>query len=460
MYLNSFLYAFLVIFVFQVSASANESDEVIRLSLHEFLERGEEVSSLLDAEYQNVELAENRHTRARNQRFFPNLTLTTAHGYVPGLKSPEGRGSNELYLDPNLENDWENWGFFTQGEISGLQPLITWGGISNAIDAARKGAEATRYEYDAGTAEYRLQLFELYQSKLLAIELQRLLEEARETLEQAEDKLEELRDEGDETFSEADMYKFRIFRQQFFTDEQEVIQSLDFVENAWELALKPDQNVSYQPEDDFLDPIDVVIEDLDYYRHLASAERPELRGLDAAEQAAEFGVEATKAERYPSLILGFDARAAYTPARPRQSNPFIRNTTNYLSASFGIGFRQNLNFRTTNLNVQRQEAQRRQVEYQREAAEDGIHLELSEVYRDVQIARSRVENTRQAVTISNEWLREEQIDYDLGFGDMENLVDAVRENLELEVEYRQSVHRYNLKLAQLYRKAGIPLSEL
>ncbi len=454
----TFLPILLVLSLSEVHAV--QSNETIRLSLDEFLEKGIEVSSLMDAEYQNVELAENRHRQARNQRFLPRIQLTTAHGFVPGLNSPEGRSDGSLYLDPDLENDWETWGMFNQGEISALQPVITWGGISNAIDAAKSGAEAVKYEYSAGEAEYRLQLFELYQSMLLAMEMQRLLEDAREVLEEAEEQLEELREEGDDTFTEADMYKFRIFRQEFSTREQEVIRSLEFVENAWDIALDADETVTYLPQEDFLDPIDVTLRDLNEYLHLASAERSELRGLEKAEEAARYGVEAQKAERYPSLVIGLDARAAYTPNRPRQTNPFIRNNTNYLTASFGVGFQQNLNFRTVNMNVERREAERRQVEYQREAAEDGIRLELSEVYRDLQIAESDMENTRQAVTISNEWLREEQIDYDLGFGDMENLVDAVRENLELEVEYRQSVHRYNMKLAELYRKAGLPLMEL
>lgn len=453
-------YVLILLFILPSFSHASDADTV-RISLAEFLNRGVEASSELDAQYQNVELADNQYRRARNQRYLPSVELTTAHGLVPGVKSsdPGQYPDNQLYLDPDLQNDWENWGVFTQGEISALQPLITWGGISSAIEAARAGAEAVKYKYDTDEQEYRLQLFELYQSRLLAKELQRLLEEARGTLERAEDTLEDMRDDDDVDFDQADIYQFRIFRQRFFTQEQEVIRNVEFVENAWQIALGETDSV-YLPEEEFLDPFDVEIHDLDHYRHRASADRPEIRGLDAAQQAAQAGVEASRSQRYPTLFFGVQGRAAFTPNRPRQENPFIRNTTNYLSASVGIGFRQNLNFRTVNLDVERREAQRRQVEYQREAAEDGIHFELSEVFRDVRVAESRVQNTEEALRISNQWLRDEQIEYDLGFGDIENLVDAVKENLELEVEYRQSVHRYNMKLAELYRKAGIPLTEL
>ncbi len=446
--------------VWLITANSTPGDTV-RISLPDFLDKGVEVSAELDARQQNVEMADNRYRQARNQRYLPNIELTTAHGLVPGVQSsdPDQFPGGQLYLDPDLQNDWENWGIFTQGEINALQPIFTWGGLSSAIEAARAGAQAVQHEYDAGEQEYRLRLFELYQSRLLALEMKRLLDEARNTLEQAEDQLEQMRDDGDIDFDEADIYQFRIYRQRFFTQEQEVLQSLSFVENAWEIALG-EQDRTYLPEEEFLDPFEIVLEDLDHYRHRASADRPELRGLDMAREAAQAGVEASRSQRYPALFFGIQGRAAFTPNRPRQTNPFIRNTTNYLSASVGVGFRQNLNFRTVNLDIERREAQRRQVDYQKEAAKDGIHLELSETYRDVMVAESRVENIREALRISNEWLRDEQIEYDLGFGDIENLVDAVRENLELEVEYRQSVHRYNLKLAELYRKAGIPLTEL
>jgi hypothetical protein len=41
-----------------------------------------------------------------------------------------------------------------------------------------------------------------------------------------------------------------------------------------------------------------------------------------------------------------------------------------------------------------------------------------------------------------------------------NLVDAVRQNLELEAEFKQRVYDYNIALAQLYKAGGRQLQQL
>jgi len=131
-----------------------------------------------------------------------------------------------------------------------------------------------------------------------------------------------------------------------------------------------------------------------------------------------------------------------------------------MSARVGFGFQQNLNFWQVNNRVQRSEIQRRQARDYRDAAEDGILLELSDQYREARITESRKESKSNALRLSNEWLRTEQIDFDLGFGDIQNLVDAVKKKMELELDVTQLTFDLNMKVARLHRAAGLPLYEL
>lgn len=57
-------------------------------------------------------------------------------------------------------------------------------------------------------------------------------------------------------------------------------------------------------------------------------------------------------------------------------------------------------------------------------------------------------------------MRTEQIDLDIGFGDVRNLLDAVKKKMELELEISQLTFNLNLNMARLYRAAGLPVSEL
>jgi len=70
------------------------------------------------------------------------------------------------------------------------------------------------------------------------------------------------------------------------------------------------------------------------------------------------------------------------------------------------------------------------------------------------VAKAAVESRDRATTISGEWLRTEQIDFDLGFGDTENLVKAVRASLEAEARYVEAVKQYNVAVLKLLRATG------
>jgi outer membrane protein TolC len=399
--------------------------------------------------------------QARSQRILPRIELNTAHGLVPAVSSSiPNLSPGQYYLDPNLKNDWYNWGIFTRAEITSLQPIYTWGAIDNAISAARQGVIAAEAGYQAERSVYEERLSELYYSRLLSMELDRLIKDALGQLEDAEERLNKMIEEGDPELEESDIFEFRIFKFELLSRVDEVKQNLIFAESAWNLALNNRaQNVFYSPDIPFLDQIDYQLMDVHYYEEQARSQRPELRQLQAAYHAAKFGLQANKAANYPSLFMGLSASVAYTPNRPKQDNPFIINNTNYASVSYGFGFRQNLNFMTNRVNIDRAEIQVRQTRYAQQAVLDGILLEIREKYRNMMTSFSRLQNTREAFQVSTEWLRLEQIDYDLGFGDVNKLIDAVKKNLELEAALKQRTFDFNVSVIKLNRAAGLPVTE-
>jgi len=435
--------------------------DTIRVSLIEFLEIAKSQSTLLNTRQTEVDFSENRVNQARAQRILPRIELNTAHGLVPAVTSSDPNlPPGQYYLDPNLKNDWYNWGIFTRAEISSLQPIYTWGAIDNAINAARQGVIAAEAGFQAQTSAYEERLTELYYSRLLAMELDRLVTNALDQLEDAEKQLNEMIEEGDPDLEESDIFEFKIFKFEFLSRVDEVKQNMVFAEAVWNLALNNrGQEITYSPETPFLDQIDYQMMDVYYYEEQARNQRPELRQLQAAYNAARFGLKANKAANYPSLFMGLSASVAYTPNRPKQNNPFIINSTNYTSVSYGFGFRQNLNFLTNRVNIDRAEIQVRQARYAQEAVMDGILLEIREKYRNMMMSFSRLQNTREAFQISTEWLRLEQIDYDLGFGDVKKLIDAVQKNLELEAALKQRIFDFNVNVMKLNRAAGLPITE-
>lgn len=444
-----------------VSVQDALSQDTLSINLQEFIDKGISTSGQVAYERGATTLADNRVEQAKSQRILPSINFNTQHGVVPGVVSQvPGLSEGQYYLDPNLENDWEDWAVFTRAELNAVQPIFSWGAINSAVKAAEEGAKAAEFRYDAVTSEAEYQLFELYYSYLLALEIQRILDDANGQLEQVDETLKEMQEEGNPDLEESDIFKLDIFKAEFQSQRVEVHQSLEFVQRMWNYALQAPEGVIYIPEERFLDPLPYEIEEYMFYEDSAIRSRSELKGVEAGIEALKNSVESTRAQQYPILFLGITGSFAHTPNRPRQTNPFIINNSNYASAGVGFGIRQNLNFQSLRNKVERTEIEYQRVNDLHKAVTDGIILEVNETYREAVIADSKRNQTNEALKIARNWVRNEQLNYDLGFGDVENLLEAVQKELELRLNLKQNTFELNKKIAALYKASGVSITQM
>ncbi len=306
----------------------------------------------------------------------------------------------------------------------------------------------------------RIRLFDLYQSYLLTLEIESLIGEARERITEIERQIEERQEEGSEDFDDTDLFKFDIFKSEFDMQVAQIREEAAMTQRIWNYVLDADPNTVYMPDTYFLDPVPQEINEVDYYRNNAIAQRSEISAIEAGIDAAEYGMKANRMKNYPILFLGLTGSYANTPNRPRQSNPFIINSTNYASGAVGFGIRQNLDFLSIKADVKKSRIEYQQAKFLRDAAVDGIVLEINEAYKAASLSKVRVEKTDEALVTSKKWLRQEQLDYDFGIGETQDLFDAMRKELELKVQLKREIFEFNTNMAELYRKAGLPLMEI
>jgi len=441
--------------------------DTVEVTVTQFIEKGLQQSGRQKLNRTDVELAENKVVKARSNKFLPDAKLETRHSLVPAVKSdsilPNGNPlpNDELYLDPDLENDFNDLNFFTQGEVTAVQPLFGWGAIDNAIEAAQSGARAAELNFSAKKSKMKVQLFELYESYVLSLELERLVDEANEQLESIDKKFTKMQEEGNENLDPADFFKFKIFKTEFQTKISEVKQNTQFIKNTWDWILQSgEEQVEYIPAEKFLDPFENEIKSLPFYRQKALSDRYELNAIDETIEAAELGLSARRAQNLPMLFMGLQFKGAYSPGRPRQDNPFIQSNATFINAGFGLGIRQNLNFFSIKSDIQKSAIEYKKTKYLKDAAVDAIVMELNDQYKKTNIAQNKLNNSQEALRISKKWERQEQVDYDLGFGDPKNLLDAIKTKLELEVKVKRNIFDYNLHMAKLFNVSGMPLDSL
>ncbi|MGN8224064.1 TolC family protein [Gracilimonas sp. BCB1] len=450
----------LITFLFAFS-SMSVAQDTLQIDFNTFLNRALDNSGQIKYQQQDVEIAENQIKQAKAQRIVPNLRLDTQHGLVPGIESDRtDLQEDEYYLDPNLRNNWNDWAIYTKFQLSAVQPVFTWGAINKAVEAAKLGAEAAQYSFDAKQADLELRLFDLYFSYVLAMEIERLLEEAQGKVNQIERQINEMKEEGDSSLDESEVFKFEIYKSEFEIQKAEVHENMNFVKETWNYVLRNEQGNVFEPQVRFLDPVGANIEPVDFYQNAAFNNRAELKALKAGEEATETYITSLKKQNLPGLYLAGYVNFANTPNRPRQSNPFIQNSTNLFTGGFGFTIRQKLNFFSIRANIERSKIKLKQASYAQDAAKDGILLEVNNHYRQASLADVKVEQTDEALVTSKRWLRQEQLDYDFGMGEVKDLIDAMRKELELKLQLKQRIFEYNSSLAKLNKSAGIPLTTL
>lgn len=442
--------------------SKSSVNDTIRISLEAFITHAKSKSAELSAKKQSISLSLNTVEEAKLSKFFPRVELTTNHGIIPDVTSDSILASGkplpreEYYLDPNVEYDWTNFKLFTQLELRILQPVYTWGAIKNAINAAQLAVSATRENYEAEDSKITLRFYELYQAKLLSLQLRRIIDEAYDELLKAEKKLDELIEKGDSSIDDSDVYKVKIFKQEFMARKEEVYQNDAFLQSTMRTLLGYEDQVTVVPSVNELNAESWSPTTSDHYFSQASTYRNEIKAIEYAVDASEAAYKVSLSQRYPSIFLGLGAEYVYSP-RPVQFQPLFGNRYNYLNVMYSFGIRQNLNFASTLQKSERAKLIWQQSQYTRDAVVTGVSLEVSDKYKKVMVQQNNLTTTSDALQISKEWLQQEQIDYDLGLGDIKDLVDAVKSTLELEVRYQQSIYELNVSIARLRNASGLSI---
>jgi len=423
------------------------------LSLEEFIQQGLESTSTVDVLEKDVALSQWEVRNARSQRILPLVRLETQHGLVPGVESssfPDG----QLYLDPYLDNDWENWALFTRAQIEAIQPLYTWGAIPSAIQAARFNAERVEFETEVKYATFEVQLAEIYIGMQLSNSLMLISKEADELISQANEEILKQREDGTYDLNESDVFEFEVFELEYEGQRAQVDAVAEQMDRLWSLALDGRQAVA----EEFMGVDGVSLPPFSELLALALEQRAELKAVEAGQRALEAGKRAAMAERYPTIYLGLSASGAITPNRPKQDNPFINNSTNFASARFGIGVSQNLNLQSLRLKGDKFSIQQDQLAETEQLLRQQIQLDVVQRLQEAESALAQLRSLNAALVKTKEWVRHEQLNMDYGFGDVKNLVDAFKKELELEAAVSRAKYEWSMARVRLNQALGIPLS--
>ncbi|WP_022836070.1 TolC family protein [Salisaeta longa] len=435
--------------------------DTVRLSLEETIARTLNRSPEVGVEEAQRRRAAARYGEARASRFLTEFSLNTAHSFAPGLDIPPGNTQplDQLYLNPEVDNDWTLGALrpFNQLEVKATQPLYTWGELSGSIRAARFGVQVDAAAVERKALEVALRTGRLYYDLQLTQELQRLANETESVIDRAAREMQRLIKAGSTSVDLADEYQLKLFRQEYQRRVVEIREQQATARAALQRQLFLSDTTAFAPAAGPLQPLNVSIapDALQHYITMALRRRPEINQAQAGIQARKAQVTVARSDYYPKLGLQASYTIRGTPGRYRQENAYINDPYRGQGTRTGIGIQQNLNFFQTEARVEQAQAQLAAVRYQLDGARQLVKFETEEAFRKLLIAQAALKSRRASLDLTKEWLRTEQINFDLGVGNVDNLVQAVQANLDAEVRYWQAVRDFNVAVLRLYRATGV-----
>jgi outer membrane protein TolC len=435
--------------------------DTVEVSLEEALLRALDASPEVDRRRAQEQFATARSDEAQANRFLTDVSLDVASSFAPGLNIPADneKPDNELYLNPNVENDWSLGALrpFGRFEVAVRQPIWTWGELSGNIRAARHGIDVETARVDQKALEVAARAGETYYNLLLTDALDRLADRTQEVIDRAKREINRLLDEGDKSVSQADLYQTRLTEEEVKRRVVEITQNQTTARSALRRQLFLPERTTVVPAASELRPISFSIhpDSLDYYIQRALQNRPEIEQAEAGVKARRALVDVARSDYYPKIGIQASLSQSITlPERPNPDNAFVGDSFMGTGTRTGIGIQQNLNFGQTQARMEQAQAELDKVKHQRTAARQLVRFEVEEAYRSLLTAKTDVESRDRSTNISGEWLRTEQVNFDLNLGSTEDLVKAVRADLEAQARYLEAVKRYNVAVLKLLRTTG------
>lgn len=382
---------------------------------------------------------------------YPQVELTTVLG-----PSPRARGDQVSSPDDQYSPDIT--GVFVRAGVEIIQPIFTWGLITNARLAAEHGLRATRAGVDVKSTEVALRVKEAYWGLVVAKTIRDFLLDVEQQVDDATARTERLIEGGFTT--EIDVYRLRASR-------GELAKNLNLVEKTIGLAQTALATWTGQPPGTMVQPADAALpadlrdlRALELFVEEAHAKRPEFVQLDQGIKARQNLVEVERKKRYPLFFFGIVGDAAYATNRDRLDNPYVIDPLNHVAIAPVLGFRYNLDFGIQAGKIKEAEAELHKLVALQDFAKDGIPLQVEQAYRGVVEARQNVRAFDEAHQNAKRWLVSASSNFDLGVGEPRELSDAFIAYAKTRGEYLQALYAYVFGLAQLAHAAGLDVEEV
>jgi len=416
-------------------------DDCVRMALKSAPELGEAQA--------DIELTTSKLDEAKSYRY-PQLEVTSLFGPTTQARREDLAATDKSY------NRLNQLTWFTSADATIIQPLFTFGKISENMKAATHGIEVDRSRKEQRANEIALKVREYYYGLLLAREMKELVLEVQESLSKAREKAQKLLDQGSDSVEELDLYKLDAFSGEVskYLEEAKKGESLALAALKTRLGLPIDSSLEIRNQRLVL--IEQTIPAFETFVDRARAKRPEFRQIAEGIKARSALVEASRANYYPDIFLGGLFSWAYAEDRDRIRNPYINDQFKHINGGVALGLRWKLDFGITGAKVSAERAQHNRLLSTKEFADANIPLQIRKYYLELKEAENSAAASKIAYTNSKKWAVTALANFDFGVGPAKEIFEALQAYARMRAAYFQSLYNYRIAWANLDYATGEP----
>jgi len=386
--------------------------------------------------------------------WFPKFESTFAvAGPVPearndGLGGPPTTASSYLY-----SWDWGKLGISLRANMGTVLPVYTFGKLS-ALREMAAHAVGLGHTLELKTKEeIRLQTLQAYWGFQVARQAKATVQEGQKRLDEVERLLRQMEKAGSIQVSQVDFFKLKYYRHvlesrlgDLEAGEQFALAALEAMTGSFVMPMKED---IAEPETE-LPSVEKCVE-------LALGARVELRTLEEGIALRKAEVKLAESQFWPDIgVFGF-VRWAWTSNTTRQYSPFAYDPYHETSAGIGLMLRVTFDIPQKMARFQQARGELRKIQFEREAAEAGLKVELAKLLGELHGIQVRAKSLAQSEREARKWATASTAAFELGTGEAREVFDAYLAWLSVSSEKLKAWAEFQLGLAVLERAAGASL---
>ncbi|MBI4848861.1 MAG: TolC family protein [Nitrospirae bacterium] len=421
-------------------------------SLDECISAALRFSPQIKGQQHEVEIAKTRLEEADGYQF-PQIEIMTLFG-----PSPKARGNQ---INSDYRNDGiEGLGVFGSADIKVVQPIYTFGKITEAKNAASHGIMVEASKVKQKATDVALEIKQYYYGHLAALEGEKLVDEIQGYLDSTIEKTKKLIESESGRATELDLNKLETYQGLLAKYRGEAEKNIILSKDALRTFMGLDGNAIFSLKDEALKPVDADVRELKFYSEKSKELRPEFAQLREGLKAKESLLNMAKADYYPKIFAAAFYSYSDATERDRVTNPWIYDYFRHQAGGAALGMKWNFDFGITGSQVHRARADYLKLQSLHEHASAGIPLQVEKSYREMIEAKNSIEATRKAFESARKWMIGAVMNYDMGIGEAKDAADAIAAYGNMKEQYIKSVYNFNMSYANVLQASGLAGEEI